>query len=99
MLRPHNWAIPFFEIGYWLRSAAEGKGYMTEAVQLLTDYAFDQLGARRVMLRIDERNQRSIAVAERLPFQREGTLRNQERAADGTLRNMVIFALTPSDRS
>lgn len=99
MLRPHNWAIPFFEIGSWLRSSAEGKGYMTEAVQLLTDYAFDQLGARRVMLRIDERNQRSIAVAERLHFQREGTLRNQERAADGTLRNMVIFALTPSDRS
>jgi ribosomal-protein-serine acetyltransferase len=99
MLCPHNWAIPFFEIGYWLRNSAEGKGYMTEAVQLLTDYAFDQLGARRVMLRIDERNQRSIALAQRLHFQREGPLRNQERAADGTLRNMVIFALTPSDRS
>jgi ribosomal-protein-serine acetyltransferase len=99
MLRPHNWAIPFFEIGYWLRNSAEGKGYMAEAVQLLTDYAFDQLGAHRVMLRIDERNRRSIALAEHLHFQHEGTLRNQERAADGTLRNMVIFALTPSDRS
>lgn len=97
LLRPHNWAIPFFEIGYWLRNSAEGKGYMTEAVQLLKDVVREQLGARRVMLRIDERNQRSIAVAERLHFQREGTLRNQERAADGTLRNMVIFALTPSD--
>ncbi len=71
---------------------------MTEAVRLLTDYAFDQLGARRVMLRIDERNQRSIALAERLHFLREGTLRNHERAADGTLRNMVIFALIPLDR-
>ena len=99
MLRPHNWAIPFFEIGYWLRNSAEGKGYMTEAVQLLSDYAFEQMEAKRVMMRIDERNQRSIAVAERLHFQREGTLRNQERAADGTLRNMVIFALTPLDRS
>ena len=99
MLRPHNWAIPSFEIGYWLRNSAEGNGYMTEAVRLLTDYAFDQLGARRVMLRIDERNQRSIALAERLHFLREGTLRNHERAADGTLRNMVIFALIPLDRS
>lgn len=97
MLRPHNWQIPFFEIGYWLRTSAEGKGYMSEAVQLLRDFAFAELGARRVMLRIDERNARSIAVAERLHFRREGILRNQEIAADGRLRNMIIFALTPED--
>src|SRR5437899_5741447 len=95
MLRPHSWTIPFFEIGYWLRTSAEGKGYMTEAMQLLTDYAFDQLTARRVMLRIDERNKRSISLAERSHFRREGTLRNQEMAADGTLRNIVIFAQLP----
>lgn len=97
MLRPHNWDIPFFEIGYWLRNSAEGHGYMTEAVRLLTDYAFAELGAKRMMMRIDERNVRSIAVAERLQFRREGTLRNQEMAADGRLRNMIIFALIPED--
>lgn len=99
MLIPCNWAIPSFEIGYWLRTSAGGKGYMTEALQLLTDYAFDQLAAKRVMLRIDERNKASIALAERLHFRREGTLRNQELAADGSLCNMIIFALTPEDRS
>src|ERR1700730_17278674 len=52
MLRPHSWEIPFFEIGYWLRSSAEGKGYMTEAVQLLTDYAFDEYKVNRIMMRI-----------------------------------------------
>jgi ribosomal-protein-serine acetyltransferase len=97
LLRPHNWDIPFFEIGYWLRTSAEGKGYMTEAVQLLTRFAFDKLGAKRVMVRIDERNHRSIALAERLQFQCEGTLRNYEMAADGRLRNMIIFALTSED--
>lgn len=71
---------------------------MAEALQLLTDYAFDELKARRVMVRIDERNTRSIILAERLHFRREGTLRNQELAADGRLRNMIIFALTPEDR-
>lgn len=99
MLRPHNWEIPFFEIGYWLRTSAEGKGYMTEVMQLLTSYAFNELGAKRIMLRIDERNKRSIAVAERLLFRREGILRNQEKAADGSLRNMAIFALIPDDRA
>ena len=99
MLRPKDWQIPFFEIGYWLRTSAEGHGYMREAAQLLVDFAFGQLGANRVMMRIDERNQRSLAVAERLGFVREGCLRNLERATDGNLRNMVVMALTPTDRS
>jgi Acetyltransferases, including N-acetylases of ribosomal proteins len=96
-LRPHSWEIPFFEIGYWLRTSAERKGYMTEAVHLLTTFAFEKLGAKRVMIRIDERNQHSIAVAERLHFKREGTLRNYEMAPDGRLQNIVIFALTSED--
>jgi RimJ/RimL family protein N-acetyltransferase len=53
MLRPHNWAIPFFEIGDGLRSSAEGKGSLTEAGQRLNDYAFEHLEAKRVMMRID----------------------------------------------
>jgi len=97
MLRPKDWQIPFFEIGYWLCTSAEGKGYMSEALHLLVDFAFTQIRANRVMLRIDERNQRSLAVAKRFGFINEGRLRNAEKALDGSLRNMVIMALTPSD--
>jgi ribosomal-protein-serine acetyltransferase len=96
-LRPQNWDIPSFEIGYWIRTSAEGKGYMTEALTLLIDYLFESQKAKRVMLRIDARNTRSIALAERLHFQQEGILRNCELATDGTLRNMIFFALTPED--
>jgi RimJ/RimL family protein N-acetyltransferase len=99
MLRPKDWHIPFFEQGYWLRTSAEGQGYMGESLALLVEFVFAVLGARRVMMRIDERNHRSLALAERLGFVREGCLRNSERAADGTLRNMVIMALTPADRA
>lgn len=96
-LHPRDWDIPFFEIGYWLRVSAEGHGYMTEAVRLLTDYAFESLGANRVMIRCDERNTRSAAVAERAGYLREARLRNDSFGADGTLRNTLIFALTPVD--
>ena len=34
-------AVPSFEIGYWLRQSAEGHGYMSEAVRLITTYLFD----------------------------------------------------------
>lgn len=89
MVRPKDWDIPFFEIGYWLRTSAEGHGYMREALRLLVDFVFVHLGANRVMLRIDERNQRSLAVAQQLGFVREGCVRNLEKAADGSLRNGV----------
>jgi ribosomal-protein-serine acetyltransferase len=96
-LHPRGWDLRFFEIGYWVRRSAEGRGYVTEAVRLLTDYAFDSLAANRVMIRCDSRNLRSAAVARRLGFVQEALLRNDSFAQDGTLRSTLIFALTPDD--
>lgn len=96
-LHPHDWALGSFEIGYWLRADAEGHGYMAEAARLLTDYAFASLGANRVQIRCDARNARSAAVAGRLGYVREARLRNAERAADGSLRDTLIYALIPTD--
>lgn len=92
-----NWDIRYFEIGYWLRTAAEGHGYMTEAVRLLTTYAFTALGANRVAIHCDARNTRSAAVPQRLGFVREGCLRNFLRAPDGELADQLVFALTFAD--
>jgi RimJ/RimL family protein N-acetyltransferase len=96
-LHPRNWEIGYFEIGYWLRQSAEGHGYMQEAVRLLTDYAFEHLGAQRVEIRCDSRNRRSAAVAERLGFVREAHLRQCEHALDGSLRDTLVFALILTD--
>ncbi len=98
-LHPHDWETRYFEIGYWLRASAAGQGYITEAVQLLTDYAFSALAATRVEIRCDERNVRSAAVAQRLGFVQEARLRNHLIAPDGTLRTTLIFALIPTDRA
>ena len=46
-----RWEVPSFQIGYWLRASAEGKGYMTEAARVLCDYAFWTLEAQRVEIR------------------------------------------------
>lgn len=97
-LHLRNWDIGYFEIGYWLRASAPGHGYMTEAVSLLTEYTFSSLQAKRVEIRCDERNSRSASVARRLGFVQEACLRNNNRATDGSLRNTLIFALTPEDR-
>lgn len=98
-LHPLNWEIGKFEIGYWLRASAAGHGYMTEAVKLLTDYAFTQLSANRVQIRCDERNIRSAAIPRRLGFVQEARLRNDQLAPDGSLRTTLLFAQIITDRS
>ena len=96
-IHPKNWEHRYFEIGYWLRVSAQGHGYMTEAVQLLTHYAFSSLTANRVEIRCDERNVRSAAIPRRLGFIQEARMRNHMVTPDGTLRTTLVFALIPSD--
>jgi RimJ/RimL family protein N-acetyltransferase len=97
-LHPHNWEIGYFEIGYWLRASAEGFGYVTEAVQLLTNYALDSLQANRLEIRCDELNVRSAAVPKRLGYVLEGRLRNHLTSSDGRLRTILIFSFIQGDR-
>lgn len=88
-----NWAVPKFEIGYWIDSRYSGKGYMTEAVQGITDFAFDELKARRVEIRCDSRNEKSRSIPERLGFTLEGILRNDSLAADSNeCRDTCVYA-------
>ena len=96
----HNidWTVPSLEIGYWVIPAAEGQGYVSEAVGLLTDFALDEFAANRVAIHCDPRNVRSRRVAERLGYQFEGRLRNQARTPEGALRDSLIFSLTPADK-
>lgn len=88
-----NWEIPKFEIGYWCREGYTGKGYITEAVNGITRFAFEELGARRVEIRCDERNIRSRNVAERAGYTLEGILHHDARGTDQELRNTCIYAM------
>ena len=95
----HNidWTVPALEIGYWIIPDAQGQGYVTEAVSLLTDFAFAEFGANRISIHCDPRNERSKRVAERLGYQLEGRLRNMARTPDGSLRDTLVFSLVPGD--
>jgi RimJ/RimL family protein N-acetyltransferase len=94
---PRDWVARVFEIGYWARADEQGKGYITEAVRLQTEFVARDLGANRVFIRCDARNTRSAAVAERLGFMREARLRNAMLAYDGALRETLVYSLIPGD--
>jgi ribosomal-protein-serine acetyltransferase len=92
-----DWDLRIFEVGYFLRTSAEGHGYATETVQLLTRLAFDRLRANRVEIYVDPRNIRSARVPERLGFVLEGMLRRVRAGADGRPADRQVFALIRED--
>lgn len=93
-----NWDVPSFEIGYWVRTPYGGQGYITEAVNGITAFAFDVLDARRVEIRCDSLNERSAAVARRAGYDLEATLHNHERHhLSNKLRDTLVFSRTAPD--
>ena len=86
------WETPRTEVGYWCRTSRCGNGFVAEAVAALTDYAFRYVRAVRVELITDTENAPSRRVAERCGFALEGTLFNERRAPDGSLRNTCVYA-------
>lgn len=87
-----DWTTRKFEIGYWIRTSCSNQGYMTEAVDAITNFASTVLEANRIEIRCDSRNIRSAKVAERLGFTLEGVLRNEIRDVQGLLRDTMVFA-------
>jgi len=61
---PEGW--PGLEVGWLLDRRCWGRGFATEAARASLDYAFDVLGADRVISVIAPANVRSIRVAERI---------------------------------
>ena len=88
-----KWDVPRFEIGYWVHTHYVGQGYCSEAVRGLTRFAFEQLGARRVEITMDDRNRRSWAVAERTGFELEAVHRCDRRDNQGRLSDTRVYAM------
>jgi RimJ/RimL family protein N-acetyltransferase len=76
----------------WWRTAIN-----TEAKLLFLGHAFETLGANRVAIKTDIRNERSQAAIARLGAVREGVLRHQYVRRDGTLRDSVMYSIVPEE--
>jgi RimJ/RimL family protein N-acetyltransferase len=63
------------EIGYTILPGERGKGYCTEAVNVMVDYLFLSKDMMRIQATTDTRNLASQRVLEKAGFRREGTLR------------------------
>lgn len=59
-------------IGYWIDKARAGRSFMSEAVVVLSQFAFEELGLHRIEVCIIPRNSNSRRVMEKLHFREEG---------------------------
>lgn len=74
----HRFNLPYkwMEIGWYnIIPTERGRGYGTEAVQLMIDYLFLSKDLGRIQAIVDLRNKASQRVLEKVGFQREGTIR------------------------
>lgn len=69
-----------FEIGFMLAAPERGNGYMTEALKLACQWAFDTQGTERIVWYARVGNWPSWKTAWQCGFQREGTARNVTEA-------------------
>ncbi|MBR0607996.1 GNAT family protein [Bacillus safensis] len=86
-----DWTIPKCEIGYWVNTKFSGNGYMTEAVEKLADFGLNNIKFRRIEIRCESTNLKSLAIPEKLGFVFEGTLRNDDLSADGNKLTDTCF--------
>ena len=83
--------------GTWLGKRAQRTGINREAKYLLLRHAFEALGAFRVQLKTDARNEQSQRAIARLGAVREGVLRKHKLCWDGFIRDSVLFSVIDSE--
>lgn len=80
------------ELGYWIDADHEGRGAVSRAVAALLSRLFNECGVRRAEIRTGTENARSRAVAHRLGFAHEGTLRAASQV--GSVRqDVAVYGL------
>lgn len=86
------------EIGYCLGRAWWHKGIMSEAMQAVMDFLFDEVGFNRLESRHDPRNPHSGGVMRKCGMTFEGTSRQSDRNNQG-ICDACHYALLAEERS
>lgn len=83
-------------VGYYALAPHAGRGYMAEGLRLTLRFAFRVMRLHRVEINIQPANSRSILLARRSGFRREGFSRRYVKLA-GRWRDHERWALVVED--
>jgi ribosomal-protein-alanine N-acetyltransferase len=80
-------------LGYWMDAEHQSRGFCTEALRAVLDFAFGVAELHRIQAAIMPRNARSLRVIEKLGFRREGYAERYLQI-DGRWEDHILFART-----
>lgn len=80
------------ELGYWIGEPWWGQGIATEAVRLMTQYAWETLGVERLYAVVFANNPASMHVLEKCGFEKEGISRRAV-IKNGKMMDEVRYAI------
>lgn len=83
--------------GTWYGTDFQRTAVNTECKYLLLSHAFETLGAIRVQLKTDLRNERSQKAIERIGARKEGVLRNHMILRDNYFRHSVFYSVLDTE--
>ena len=79
------------EVGYWLARKHWGKGIMTAALKLISNYGFRQLQLTRIYATVFAKNKASARVLEKAGFKYESRIKKHYKK-DGRLSDALLYA-------
>jgi RimJ/RimL family protein N-acetyltransferase len=86
------------QLGYtWYSKEVWGTGLNQHCKYLLLQFAFDQMGFKRVEFRADNDNKRSITAMQKIGCTIEGVLRSHLPKPDGTRRDSIVLSITKEE--
>lgn len=93
IIKEINWDTKQGEFAYCLSSEFENKGWMSEAIGLISKYSFEILGFEKFQIIAHKSNIASCKVAENAGFKWKKTLLNEYTPPNETPLNMELYEL------
>lgn len=86
-----DWDVPKVELGTFIDVGFEGRGIITESFSYILENIVKEHQFKKLFCRISESNKRSINLALRCGFEKEGTLKCDYRTTKGELVDLNYY--------
>ncbi len=86
-----DWNVPKAELGYFVDAKYEGKGVITEALDLTIKYLVKEYHFKKLLCRANGDNIGSIKVALKNGFELEGTIRNDYKTTTNEIVDLNYY--------
>mgnify|MGYP002732763925 CR=1 FL=1 len=91
-----DWKNRLGELAIMIGAPYQGRGYGTEAMSLVCDFAFKEMNLHKLKVTVFAFNQSAVRCYEKNGFVREGLLKD-ELYRDGAYRDVVVLARIRED--